>query len=263
MPERRPPPSDIHDAFYELHTAHEASIKDLHIPRFVEEYLEKAPSGETLAGDACTLEEQLAAAKLTVAPNCPIPTVLGLLTIGKNPLFFLPGAYVQFLRFESETLAGAISDDLVIHGPVSDIVRRLDDKLLSHNRVAVEPGHVEKRTGLYPMRALRELTRNAIMHRPYDSNMPIRVYWYSDRIEIINAGPAFGSVRGHLGEPGFADYRNPNLADYMRDIRLVRRTGGGIQRARQALEEGGNPPLDFYEDSIVRVTVYPNKAYRW
>ena len=36
----------------------------------------------------------------------------------------------------------------------------------------------------YPAVAIRELLLNAIMHRSYETNAPVRFYWYEDRIEI-------------------------------------------------------------------------------
>ena len=49
------------------------------------------------------------------------------------------------------------------------------------------------------------------MHRTYEAtNMPIRVYWFNDRIEVISPGGAFGVVTAaNFGQPGLTDYRNP------------------------------------------------------
>lgn len=53
----------------------------------------------------------------------------------------------------------------------------------------------EKNVLNYPDLALRELLMNACMHRDYQSNMPIRLYQYEDRIEILNAGGLYGEAR--------------------------------------------------------------------
>ncbi len=42
------------------------------------------------------------------------PTVTGLLTIGKDPLRFVPGAYIQFLRIDGRELTDSIRDHKVI-----------------------------------------------------------------------------------------------------------------------------------------------------
>lgn len=46
----------------------------------------------------------------------------------------------------------------------------------------------------YPEWALRELLMNAVMHRNYDSNTPIRFYAFSDHIEIQSPGGLYGEA---------------------------------------------------------------------
>lgn len=49
----------------------------------------------------------------------------------------------------------------------------------------------------------------------------------------------------NFGQPGVADYRNPNLAEAMRVLGFVQRFGFGLAIARRALAENGNPPLEL------------------
>ena len=97
------------------------------------------------------------------------------------------------------------------------------------------------------MTALQQLTRNAIMHRSYEStNSPVRITWFSDRIEIHNPGGPFGQVnRENFGRPGITDYRNAHLAEAIKNLGYVQRFGVGIAIARKELEKNGNPPLKF------------------
>lgn len=161
----------------------------------------------------------------------------------------MPGAYIQFLRIQGRELSDPIVDELLIAGPISDTLRRIDDKLASHNRTSVDitSGPVEQRRSSYPLAALQQLVRNAVMHRTYEeTNAPSRVYWYDDRIEITSPGGPFGSVtQQNFGEPGVADYRNPNLAEALRVLGFVQRYGAGIAIARRELEANGNPPPEF------------------
>ena len=85
------------------------------------------------------------------------------------------------------------------------------------------------------------------MHRSYDAtNAPVRVTWYDDRIAITNPGGPYGIVtEANFGQPGFSDYRNPNLAEAMRVLGFVQRFGVGIATARRELAATGNPPLEF------------------
>lgn len=252
------------DVPYDIKPLEQAGMDDLDLRWFELKYLPAAFAEKVLAANNRTTAEQLKAVKMAGATvhdaGGVVPTVLGIVTAGKRPRDFVPGAYIQFLKFGGRELGDTIIDNAEIQGLLEDVVKDLDRILRSHNREAIEiAGHdTERRTAMYPMEALQQLTRNAIMHRSYEgTNSPVRVHWYRDRIEITNSGGAFGEVAGHLGEPGLSDYRNPNLAAVMRDLDMVQGFGLGIKIARDALQANGNPPPEFHEDDTrVRVTVH-------
>ena len=245
------------DRPFDLYPIPTASISDLNITLFNNEYLPQAVSQEILEQNERTLNEQLAVTKMITAADQPIPTVLGILTLGKNPQDFLFGAYVQFLRIDGDELTDEIIDSGEIRGAISDQIRRLDDKLIAHNRVAVDvlSGPVEERTSLYPLEALQQLTRNAILHRSYEgTNAPVRVYWFNDRIEIISPGGIFGSLTPErFGKPGITEYRNPNLAETMKTLGFVQHFGMGILIARRLLKEACHPEPEFDIDSAYAI----------
>ena len=116
----------------------------------------------------------------------------------------------------------------------------------------------EIRTAAYPLSALQQLVRNAIMHRSYEgSNAPVRVYWFDDHIEITNPGGPYGIVTAeNFGRPGISDYRNPSVATVLKTMGFVQRFGFGIAEARRSLAANGNPPPEFQvEPTIVLATV--------
>jgi predicted HTH transcriptional regulator len=103
-----------------------------------------------------------------------------------------------------------------------------------------------------------QLARNAVLHRNYEgTNAPVRIYWFSDRIEIHSPGGPFGQVnRQNFGQPGITDYRNTYIAEAMKNLGYVQKFGMGIQLARRALEKNGNPSPEFrVEDAHILVTV--------
>ena len=112
---------------------------------------------------------------------------------------------------------------------------------------SITAGTLEVRHPEYPMPALQQLTRNAVLHRTYEgTNAPVRIYWFSDRIEIHSSGGPFGQVsRENFGQPGVTDYRNPHLAEAMKVLGYVQRFGVGIQIAREELKKNGNPMPEF------------------
>jgi ATP-dependent DNA helicase RecG len=226
-----------------------ASLADLDVEGFRRHYLPAAIAPDVLEANDGILEQRLAATKMIANEADPTPTVLGVLVCGRDPLAHLPGAYIQFLRIAGSELGDPIVDEQRIAGTVAEVLRRLDDKLVSDNSVAVDytSGPIETRRAHYPAVALQQLTRNAVLHRSYEStNAPVRVYWFDDRIEIASPGGPFGEVMvQNFGLPHLADYRNPNLAEALRVLGFVQKFGSGIAIARRALRENGNPELEF------------------
>ena len=241
------------DRHFDTFPVRSARVADLDLRRFEEEYLPLAVDAVTLADNDRSIDERLAAAKMIVSVDEPTPTVGGILVLGKHPQDVLPGAYAQFLRIAGKEWGAPVVDEEVCSGSIMELIRRLDDKLIAHNRTAVDfmSGPVETRESTYPMAALQQLVRNAVMHRTYErTNAPIHVYWFDDRIEISSPGGPYGAVTvENFGQPGAVDYRNPFLAEAMRVLGLVQRYGLGIPGARRQLLDNGQPEPEFRVDS--------------
>lgn len=227
---------------------------------FEQEYLPNAFAPDVILANERSYAQQLASCRMVVSAEEATPTILGLLVLGISPRDWIPGAYIQFLRIDGETLSDPILDEDVVDGNLSQVLRRIDEKMESHNRdqVDIQTADRETRISPYPRVALQQLVRNAVMHRTYENtNAPVRVTWFNDRIEISSPGGPFGIVtRENFGQPGITDYRNPNLAEAMKVLGYVQRFGIGIQTARAALHKNGNPDIDYdVEPMTVLATV--------
>ncbi|WP_419919455.1 RNA-binding domain-containing protein [Candidatus Poriferisocius sp.] len=237
------------DAPFDVQRVPSAVLSDLDQNYFENEYLPQAFAREVLEANDRSREEQMAATKMIASAEDPTPTVLGLLVLGKNPQDFLPGAYIQFIRFAGTEPHDDIIDNADIRGTVADMLRGLEEKLKAHNRIAIDlfTDFTERRISLYPLGALQQIARNAVMHRTYEAtNAPVHVRWFRDRIEVISPGGPFGQVAtAGLGKPGVVDYRNPNLAEALRTLGFVQRFGIGISNAQKLLREAGHPEAIF------------------
>jgi ATP-dependent DNA helicase RecG len=172
-----------------------------------------------------------------------------LLSIGKSPQDFLPGAYIQFLRIDGTELADTVVDAEEIGGGLVEMLRRAEEKLKAHNRIAIDivsaPTHLQ--TFPYPAAAIQQILYNAILHRTYEStNAPVRFYWFNDRIEITSPGGPYGNVTvANFGRAGITDYRNPNIGDALKTFGFVQAFGRGIAIAKRELQRNGNPELEY------------------
>lgn len=241
------------DIYFDIRPVSTAHLDDLSRLYFEDVYLPAAFAPDILKANERSYEERLAACRMIVAPDDPRPTVLGLLVLGKAPQDFLPGTYIQFLRINGTDLADDVVDSLTTEGNIADQLRLLREKLMAHNRIAVDilSGPRHKIQALYPMTALDQLVYNAVLHRTYEgTHAPVRVYWYADRIEIISPGGPYGNVTcENFGTPGITDYRNPNLASAMKTLGFIQQFGRGIATARRVMEQNGNPEPEFLRDT--------------
>jgi ATP-dependent DNA helicase RecG len=237
-----------------------ATITELDIDLFGHVYLPSSVAHDVLKQNTRGRKDQLASLRFITADGSDVPTVLGLLVVGKSPCDHIPGAYIQFLRVAGKKLSDPIKDQKRITGPLSEMIQSLDATLKAHISVKTDvvSKPTEQREPDYPLAALEQLTRNAVLHRTYEgTSAPARIYWFDDRIEIMNPGGPYGQVtRQNFGQPGVTDYRNRFLAEAMHNLGYVQQFGVGIQIAQQALQSNGNPPLGFSpEDTHTLVTV--------
>ena len=103
-------------------------------------------------------------------------TILGLLTVEYAAGLRSGRLCPVPLRIAGRELSDAIMDEAVFDGTLSDMLRRVEEKLGSHNRRQIDlvSGERERRIEVYPFTALQQLVRNAIMHRDYEAtNAPV------------------------------------------------------------------------------------------
>lgn len=234
-----------------------ATAQDLDSLRFHEEYLPVAVHPDVLAENHRGTDQQMRA--LGLLGQKQQPTVLGLLLCGKNPRAWIPGAYVQFVRYPGTEIGDIIQDHKEIDGPLAEMIRRLDEVIATN---IVQPanlsGTTQQNKPSYPVIALQELIRNAVIHRNYEATAsPVMLTWYADRVEITSPGGPYGAVTAEtFGQPGLTDARNPALASAAKAMGFVQRFGSGIPRAAAALRANGNAPTEFLtEPNFVNVTI--------
>ena len=225
----------------------ESKIEDLALGQF-DAYRREAVDAETIAANHRPLEQQLASLRL-YDPDRHCATNAGMLLVGKNPRFFLPGAYVQYLELPGTSLTEVPIDQAEVAGDLQNVLKELLGRLrllVKTAMVQVNPLQ-EKLVPNYPEGAVRELLMNAVMHRNYNSNSPIRFYVFADHIEIQNPGGLYGEAT-LANFPTRNSYRNPVIAEALKSLGFVNRFGYGVQRAQALLLDNGNRPAKFEFD---------------
>jgi ATP-dependent DNA helicase RecG len=223
-----------------------SNIDDLSITSFLQEYLPNAIDEQTLRENNRDLKQKLASLRM-FDPQYDCPTNAGILTFGIDPLRFFYGDYIQYVKFNGISMVDPVEAEKQFRGNLVTTLRNVDD-FLKNNIIKQKPVFVsvlrEEQVYNYPYRAIRELLLNAIMHRNYESNSPVRFYEFSDRIEIQNPGYLYGEANAR-NFPSINAYRNPIIAEVMKNLGYVNRFNVGVKMAKDELLKNGNPEPKF------------------
>jgi ATP-dependent DNA helicase RecG len=92
----------------------EAKLEDLALGQF-DAYRREAVDAETIAANHRDIQQQLASLRMYDLERV-CPTFAGMLLFGKNPRFFLPGAYIQYLKLPGTDLTDIPEDQAEISG---------------------------------------------------------------------------------------------------------------------------------------------------
>ena len=174
---------------YDVRPCPEANFEDLNIEDFRNNLLPNAIDREILLANHKNLEEQLATLRyFDLVHDCP--TNAGILMFGINPLYFIPGAYIQYIKIPGKQVTEDIEYEQRFSGALMTVAAEIDSFIKSNiikSRPIRNGSMRELHITNYPWWALRELVMNAIIHRDYESNAPIYIYEFLDRIEIQNS----------------------------------------------------------------------------
>jgi ATP-dependent DNA helicase RecG len=223
----------------------DATVEQLDLEIFQNTYRRKAIEPEVIQENHRDLTIQLAALRFYhLGKNCP--TNAGAIVFGKDPLNYFPGAYVQFVRFDGESLGDEVAEQKQFKGNLIVLLRELNSFV--NGRFTQKPVKIsalrEQLIWDFPEDAVRELLINSILHRDYQSNQPVRFYQFSNRIEIQNSGGLYGDARPE-NFPRVNDYRNPVLAEAIAVLGYANRFGRGVARAQKLLAENGSFAATF------------------
>ncbi|MEW5987244.1 MAG: ATP-binding protein, partial [Chloroflexota bacterium] len=177
---------------------------------------------------------------------------------------------VEVVQFGDDA-GGDLMEEKVFRGPLDEQIRQALDYLngLSTTMVRKVPGQAEAlRTVAFPYEAMEEALVNAVYHRSYESDEPVKVYLYPNRIEIISyPGPVPGISQHHFERPGAippVPSRNRRIGEFLKELRLAEGRGTGIPKIHRKMRENGSPApgFDFNDErTYFRVTLPAHPQY--
>lgn len=169
----------------------------------------------------------------------------GGLLFARKPNFRLPAFIVKAVCYPRDNLDEGnylYSDDIT--GKLADIFQiSLGFVLKSISHVQGEQGVNSIGEREIPQIVFEELIANALIHRDYFISAPVRIFIFSDRIEIISPGHLPNNLTIENIKKGNSNIRNPILASFATKILPYRGLGSGIRRALKAY-----PEINFVDD---------------
>jgi ATP-dependent DNA helicase RecG len=238
---------------FDTQPVYESSIDDISIDVFKLSYLPTAIDGDTLLENGREIKQQLSSLKFYDL-RANVPTNAGILMFGKNPRYYLSGAYVQYVRFVGDDEISDFDFEHRFEGDLTTQMKVMDDFIKAQIVKRVQHKLGEEYVSAYPAAAVQELLYNAIIHRDYQSNAPIKFYEFSNRIEIVNPGGLYGDARPE-NFPNKNDYRNPTLAEAAKNLGFINSFNVGVKRAVAALQKNGSPEPVFIVDQPTSFSV--------
>jgi len=225
------------------------SYDEYPVPQLRQDALDIGIATELFDGIRAFRPRDLHTLKLTTTHRGrTVPTVGGLLLIGKDRFDRFPDAYIKAARFDGLTRSRVL-DMVEIRVPLPQMVDETVAFVAKHMTRALAFGgtrRIERWT--YPLEAVREAVVNSILHADYSQiGGPIRLAVYDDRLEVENPGLLPAGVTIEDLRRGVSKPRNRVIARFFHEIRLAEQWGSGIPRMTEACAAAGLPAPDLEE----------------
>ena len=200
------------------------------------------------------------------------PTLSGILNFGSLPQIFSPNLDIVAVKCvtnnygEEDENGIRFADNKRIDGTLSSMLQQALIFISNNTKKAT---YINPVTGKredkdeYPLKALREIVLNALIHRDYSQyteNDPIRIEIYEDRIEVTNPGGLYGRLS--MDQLGMvrSDIRNPYIASILETMEVTENRYSGIPIIYDEMKKANLLPPKFEDDrGVFKVTLYNAK----
>lgn len=191
-----------------------------------------------------------------------IPTLSGILFFAYNPQRFISESRIVCAVINGTDIGEITLETKNLTGKISDIIHNIE----SFFKIALRKiHHIKDFQPEYdfeiPLTALREAVINAIAHRDYTINAPIRVLIFTDRVEIRSPGKLPNTVTiDSIKVGGSHVLRNPTIYNMLLKMKMVTDLGSGVRRIIKLVKEHLNEDVEFENRESEFVVKIPRKT---
>jgi ATP-dependent DNA helicase RecG len=235
-------------------------IEDNEIDYFLDKALEKGRIHEGAANES---KEELVD-KLHLIKSGYLTNAAALL-FTKDPERWFTGAFIKVGYFETDA-------DIIYHDEVRGSLLKQVDKAMEliyfkYLKAKISYQGVQRIEKYpFPDSAIREALLNSVIHKQYESGIPIQISVYDDRLYIANIGriPEDWTLDNLLGKHASRPY-NPNIANVFYLAGSIESWGRGIEKIFNACKEDGVPEPSYTVhpgDIMIKFTAPEDRVIR-
>lgn len=206
----------------------QATINDLNKEKFDEYFLREFKTEYENLG--LSYEDALKAKRVIIDGNI---TLAGFLFFGKKPQNIKPAFCIKAVSFYGNSLGESeYRDSRDLTGTIADLYEE-GMAFFKRNLLHTQQGQNFNSLGILEISeiALQELLENALVHRDYIKNSPVRLLVFDNRVEIISPGSLPNSLTVENLKYGNPVVRNNLIVAYAVHTLPYRGLGSGIKRA--------------------------------
>lgn len=176
-----------------------------------------------------------------------------LILLSDDPLrkSLFPYAKVECARFKG-TSTDVFIDQKTIDTNIALQAEATYEFILRHiNKGATVKGVYTEERWEYPIAAIRETIRNAIVHRDYSLlGKDIKVAIYDDMVEITSPGKLMPSIDFNELEARQSDIRNKVIAPVFKKMGIIDQWGNGLKLIADELKDYPEIEFKWFEKSL-------------
>jgi len=188
-------------------------------------------------------------------------TTYGLLCFGKEPQSKIPFAKIIMVKYRGEDRDPDPVDRKIPEGKISDQKSGAELFFETHIPAPIKTSGFEPEgRGVIPFEILKEAITNALVHRDYSIPSEIRIFLFSNRIEIRNPGRLLNTITVENIKLGAGHVlRNPGIYNFAAKMGYVTGIGDGVRRIFELAEKANltEPLIKMEGTDFVLTLFYP------
>lgn len=223
--------------------------------------------GEAYGATEAAANEDRYLKALKCIDDSGVPTVAGVLFLGRDPGRWLPDARISAVRMAGTELSGEFRDRKELAGRLTQQIEAAIAFLDEHVPAPARIEGWDRKTGGIAREVLREALLNAVMHRDYRAASQVRLFVFDDRVEMVNPGCLLNQLTlESIRVGGISQRRNPIIARLAALFLTARRENQGLGIPPMiAVQRQSNLPEPEFDLSgghfrIVLRTVVPRRS---